>query len=255
MAESEPQRKGEGAWRQLPRWKRAAVGIALVLTLVGGGLALYNQLVAASAGSTVTTPQGGENAAADTPTGAPREPKSPAEDKLNVSPQGLAPSDNSGGTGASGGRWPELPGLPGGSEGSSNEGKSTRDDTTDGGEKPGEGEESEPRSAADAEGEPDVLWPGAVFRLGFGFFVGFCIGYAARMFMRLSFVAIGVVLLALFGLQYAGLISVDWTAMSEIFDRVAVWLRPNLAGFKNFITGTLPSAASGLGGLIIGLKK
>jgi uncharacterized membrane protein (Fun14 family) len=85
--------------------------------------------------------------------------------------------------------------------------------------------------------------------------VGFSIGYAARLFLRISLVVAGVLLLGLFGLQYAGVISVEWAAVESGFEHVAGWLRTNTASFRDFIVGQIPSAAAGLGGLVIGFKK
>lgn len=102
---------------------------------------------------------------------------------------------------------------------------------------------------------PTGRWEPALFRLGFSFFAGFAMGYALRVFFRMSMVVIGVILLALFGLQYAGLIAVDWSAMSDRYDDVLGWLRAQTSGFRGFITGQLPSAASGVAGLVGGWRR
>ena len=62
-------------------------------------------------------------------------------------------------------------------------------------------------------------------------------------------------LLALFGLQYAGVIDVDWSRMSEHWDAIAAWLGEQTASFRDFITGYLPSAASALAGMALGFKR
>ena len=103
--------------------------------------------------------------------------------------------------------------------------------------------------------EPAADWYPAVFRLGFSFFVGFCIAYALRAFFKVSLAAIGVILLALFGLQYAGVVQVDWSAMGRHYDGVVGWLAGQFSGFKNFVTGYLPSAASAGVGLFAGFRR
>jgi uncharacterized membrane protein (Fun14 family) len=103
--------------------------------------------------------------------------------------------------------------------------------------------------------EAGADWVPAVFRLGFSFFVGFCIAYALRAFFKVSMVAIGLILLALFGLQYAGVVQVDWSAMGRHYDGVMSWLAGQVAGMKSFVTGYLPSAASASAGLFAGFRR
>jgi uncharacterized membrane protein (Fun14 family) len=210
--------------RTMPRWKKLLVAAAVVVAAIGGGFAGYNALTAPDqkvAASQATT-----------------QPSEPAGEDSGIRPRSFAPSDDSGWD------WPTLPTLPG-------EGGGERPTFPESDEQPGS--TGQPESAADVESEP--IWPGAVFRLGFGFVVGFCIGYAARMFLRIATVLVGLMLLGLFGLQYSGLISVDWTAMESAFHAILGWLGTNTASFRQFITGQLPSAASALGGLVVGFKK
>jgi len=227
MNESEASESHRGRFASLPGWKKGLLAIALVLAALGGGLAGYNALAGGGEGD-------GERSAA-TRSAEPGDGSS-----RSVGPRGLAPTEDSG----SG--WPTLPSLPG------RDGSRTGT-PSDGSQSTAETEGGASPSAGDGAAGP--RWPGALFRLGFGFIVGFSIGYATRTFLRIGLVVAGLMLLALFGLQYAGLISVDWSAMEGVFERGMAWLRTNTADFRGFITGQLPSAASGLGGLLIGLKK
>jgi len=52
-------------------------------------------------------------------------------------------------------------------------------------------------------------WSPFFVKGGFSFFVGFCIGYALRAFFKISAVALGIVFLAIFGLQQIGIVEVD----------------------------------------------
>ncbi len=111
------------------------------------------------------------------------------------------------------------------------------------------------------EGEPppedsllDDLSP-AVFRFGFSFVVGFAIAYAARTFLRISLVAAGVFLLLLLGLEYAGIISVNWDTMQDHYRSLLASTRESLESFRTFITGRLPSAGAALAGLVVGFRK
>lgn len=107
------------------------------------------------------------------------------------------------------------------------------------------------------EPDPDTLdaWSPAIFRLGFSFFIGFCIGYAVRTFLKLSMLAIGLLALALFGLQYAGIVDVDWQAASGHYDSIAEWIRAQTSSFTAFIQGHLPSAGLAAFGLIAGFRR
>ena len=83
-----------------------------------------------------------------------------------------------------------------------------------------------------------------LFRLGFGFFAGFCIAFALRTFLKLSLLAIGLALLVVLGLQFAGLIDMDWAAAQKHYDALIRWLGSQTATLRRFLTGYLPSSAS-----------
>jgi len=106
-----------------------------------------------------------------------------------------------------------------------------------------------------AEQSPLDRWSPTIFRLGFSFFVGFAIGYAVRTFVKISIITIGVVLLLLFGLQYAGVIEVNWQSMEAHYETAVSWLREQTSSFAAFVRGYLPSAASAAGGFVIGFRK
>jgi len=110
--------------------------------------------------------------------------------------------------------------------------------------------------AADESGEDWMNeWSPTIFRLGFSFFVGFAIAYAVRTFIKLSIVAVGFMLLLLFGLQYAGIIEVHWGRISEHYDTFGAWFSGQFQSFSSFIAGELPSAASVTAGLVLGFRR
>lgn len=128
----------------------------------------------------------------------------------------------------------------------------------------------EPRSFAETDTPPDESpvevesevvsnpmddWSGAVFKLGFSFFAGFCIAYALKMFMKITLIFVGVVLIAVIVLQSSGAIDVDWSAIAGHFDSITEWIRANLGGIKEFLTGQLPSAGSAFAGMFVGFRK
>ncbi len=98
-------------------------------------------------------------------------------------------------------------------------------------------------------------WSALLFPLGLSFVVGFAMGYALRQFLRLALLIAGCVLLGVFGLQYAGVIEVDWSSMEEPFETVRGWLAEQTDGFREFINGKLPSAGSAGAGLWVGFRK
>lgn len=110
----------------------------------------------------------------------------------------------------------------------------------------------QPEQVEEAQADP---WSPAIFRMGFGFFVGFAMAYAFRAFAKFAVVSLGVFFLLLFGLQYAGLIEVQWGAMADRYDGVKDWLGAQFEGFTAFITGALPSAGAALAGLGLGFMR
>jgi len=98
-------------------------------------------------------------------------------------------------------------------------------------------------------------WSPTIFRLGFGFVVGFAIAYALRAFLRLAILILGVILIGLFSLQYFGVVSVDWNAMSGGYDTVMDWLHVQFASMKSFVQGALPSTASAAAGFFFGFRR
>jgi uncharacterized membrane protein (Fun14 family) len=90
---------------------------------------------------------------------------------------------------------------------------------------------------------------------GFSFFVGFCIGYALRAFFKISAVALGVVFLAIFGLQQIGIVEVDWGTAGELYDAAIEKVSGELDSFRGFLTGSLPSAGLAAFGLYAGFRR
>lgn len=119
-----------------------------------------------------------------------------------------------------------------------------------GGEDPGT-----PQSSAN--GLDDVPWSRALVTFGFSFFVGFAIGYAARAFLRISLVFLGVFLvgLFLFLLHSKGWVQIEWNAMEASFNAAMNTLGDEFSRFRNFITGSLPQTGMAGLGLWTGFRK
>lgn len=54
-----------------------------------------------------------------------------------------------------------------------------------------------------------------MFRLGFGFFVGFVAAFTARAYLRTALAALAFFFITGYGLQHEGLVDVKWDAMQE----------------------------------------
>jgi predicted ribosomally synthesized peptide with SipW-like signal peptide len=98
-------------------------------------------------------------------------------------------------------------------------------------------------------------WSMLLTKVGFSFFVGFCLGYVFRIFLKIIFIVCGVVFLLLFGLEYASIVKVDWAIINQYYDAFFVWLKPHASTFQEFVKSNLPSAGLATAGLLVGLKK
>jgi len=199
---------------------RIALAVAALVALAGGGLWAY--------AATTAPPPPPETVAAASDDG-------PAAPGSSLQPDSLAP----GATGDSG--LPDwLPDLPGADDGS---------------DQPADPDAPPPdQPDSDTQRLIDDLSP-AIFTLGFSFMVAFAIGYAVRTFVKISLIAIGAFLLALFGLDYAGVITINMTALEGHYDSFTAFLSREFESFRSFITGYLPSTASGAAGLVFGFRR
>ena len=94
-----------------------------------------------------------------------------------------------------------------------------------------------------------------VFRLGFSFLAGFCIGSFLRATIKIAAIAFGFWLLMTFALSYYGIVSVDWSAMDSLWSRFAGNVEQEWGSFQRFMTGSLPATGLAVTGLAIGLKR
>jgi len=107
---------------------------------------------------------------------------------------------------------------------------------------------------APAAGENDLFSSGFFLRLGFSFIVGLAIGYALKVAFKIALVLGGLSLILLFGLQYNGIIEVNWAGMESSYDGFIDWLAAYGGALKDFIADNLSSAASFTAGLLLGLR-
>lgn len=98
-------------------------------------------------------------------------------------------------------------------------------------------------------------WGGPMMQLSFSFVAGFSIGYALAFFLKLTSLLGGGLLLTLFGLQYVGLIDVNWLSLQAYYDAFMTWLQPHTGSFREFVIRNIPAASMAALGLLLGLKK
>lgn len=98
-------------------------------------------------------------------------------------------------------------------------------------------------------------WGPSIFRIGFSAFVGFAVGYALRTFAKFAIAAMGFFAIALFGLEYAGLVDVKWGAMSERYASLTARVAGDARGVWDSISVLLPASASATAGLVAGFWR
>ena len=98
-------------------------------------------------------------------------------------------------------------------------------------------------------------WSPLLTKLGFSFVVGFSIGYVLLIFLRTTAFIAGLVILALFGLQYLGVLYVNWNNIETNYNSVLSWVLPRAENFREFITSNLSSSGMAAMGILTGLTR
>jgi uncharacterized membrane protein (Fun14 family) len=205
-----------GVWSQIPLWKKVTGLLAIGVMALGVTL----NMIAPGDADDGPTPRATD---ADTARGTDGSP--------SVTPRGFGPAGSQPGI--------DLPFPPTTPE---------EDDDPD-------ADRDDRAGDIDAEQHPLDLYSPAIFRLGFSFFLGFAIATALRMVVKLTLVGVGLFAMGLFGLQYAGFVEVNWTAIGDRYDSFAAWFTGQFESFTTFIAGYVPSIGAGLGGAFLGFKK
>lgn len=102
--------------------------------------------------------------------------------------------------------------------------------------------------------DPAFFSPEHLLNLGFSFIVGLAVGLAFKIAFKIALVGGGLLLIALFGLQHAGLIGINWTGMEVGYDSFAAWFGAYVGALKEFMSNNLSNAASFTAGILLGLK-
>jgi len=111
-----------------------------------------------------------------------------------------------------------------------------------------------PADPGDPTAASDLASTSFFLRLGFSFIVGLAVGYALKIAFKVALVVGGLLLILLFGLQYHGIVDVNWAGMESNYDGLVDWLAAYAGGLKDFMADNLSSAASFTAGLLLGLR-
>jgi len=87
----------------------------------------------------------------------------------------------------------------------------------------------------------DMMSP-ALARGGASFMGGFLIGWAIRRTIKLAVIVAGLLLTLLAAVKMTGIVDLDWTAIEANISHSVAWAQGKAAGFKEVLTGYLPSA-------------
>ena len=115
----------------------------------------------------------------------------------------------------------------------------------------------QPQAPGTGTPAPAAAEPAAkgVFRLGFSFIAGFCLGSFVRATLKIASIAFGFWLAMTLVLSYYGLVNVDWNAIDSVWNRFCTNVESEWGNFQTFMTGSLPAAGLAATGLAIGLKR
>lgn len=100
----------------------------------------------------------------------------------------------------------------------------------------------------------DLMSP-ALARGGASFMGGFLIGWAIRRTVKLAAIVAGLLLALLAAIKMTGAIDLDWAAIEANISHSLAWAQGKAEGFKEVLTGYLPSAGAGGAGTFFGFRK
>ncbi|MBH0201522.1 MAG: hypothetical protein HP496_04270 [Nitrospira sp.] len=100
----------------------------------------------------------------------------------------------------------------------------------------------------------DLMSP-ALARGGASFLGGFLLGWAIRKTVKLTLMIAASLLALIAILKTTGWIHLDWTLIQADVNHILDWARGKAQGFKEVLTGYLPSAGAAGAGTFFGLRK
>lgn len=100
----------------------------------------------------------------------------------------------------------------------------------------------------------DMMSP-ALARGGASFMGGFLLGWAIRRAVKLAVILAGILFTLLVAIKMTGAIDLDWVAIEANISHSLAWVQGKAEGFKEVLTGYLPSAGAGGAGTYFGFRK
>jgi uncharacterized membrane protein (Fun14 family) len=100
----------------------------------------------------------------------------------------------------------------------------------------------------------DMMSP-ALARGGASFMGGFLLGWAIRRAVKMAVILAGILFSLLVAIKMTGAIDLDWTAIEANISHSLAWVQGKAEGFKEVLTGYLPSAGAGGAGTYFGFRK
>ncbi len=98
------------------------------------------------------------------------------------------------------------------------------------------------------------IWTFIAFNAGAGFVLGFAVGYALKKLLKLLLFLLGIVTLLILGLEYYGVIQVNYDKFIELVDKALNMTRGAASGIVSHALASLPFAGSFALGLALGFK-
>jgi uncharacterized membrane protein (Fun14 family) len=100
----------------------------------------------------------------------------------------------------------------------------------------------------------DMMSP-ALANGGASFLGGFLLGWAIRKTVKLALLVAASLLALIAVLKTTGWIHLDWTLIQADVNHILDWGRGKAQGFKDVLTGYLPSAGAAGAGTFFGFRK
>ncbi len=98
------------------------------------------------------------------------------------------------------------------------------------------------------------IWTYIAFNAGAGFVLGFAVGYALKKVLKLLLLFLGLVTLLLLGLEYYGVIKVNYGKFVALVEQGLNMTRSTASGILSHALASLPFTGSFLAGLALGFK-
>ncbi len=100
----------------------------------------------------------------------------------------------------------------------------------------------------------DMMSP-ALANGGASFLGGFLLGWAVRKTVKLALLVAASLLALIAILKTTGWIHLDWSLIQADVNHILDWARGRAEGFKQVLTGYLPSAGAAGAGVFFGFRK